>query len=351
MTSPLDDSAVLFNDIPVTHPLYKIDAGWDVTMDLPDTFSNPFGRDPSNPCEMDGLDTQDPSNAPGIYSSGLPWTPPNDFASINYSEIPYSGPNVSGHHSRSVSMDETTTAQLNSWVDSVSQDAHCFSTTAPALTPASMGSTYFPSPSSTPRNGSSSHRKHGSKHASANSCTCFTVCLQSLQEMHSASSPDPPPFDVVLSLNRKAVESCAALLACTPCLSRSGTHTTAMLLATIIGKITSFYQKATYSYFDGGIADAIPKQGSPYGSSAGGASLGISLGAYTLGGEDGRWLELEILARELHKLEEVYAHFRDVCGELTEDPEVSRAMIGYLGHNLGTTLKVVSHRKGGMKLA
>ncbi|KAG7120205.1 T-complex protein 11-like protein 1 like [Verticillium longisporum] len=122
--------------------------------------------------------------------------------------------------------------------------------------------------------------------------------------------------------------------------SKKGTHTTAMLLATIIGKITSFYQKATHSYFDGGVEDGIAGQGNMHGLSSTGASLGISLGAYTLGGEDGRWLELEILARELHKLEEVYAQFRDVCGELTEDPEVSRAMIGYLGHNLGTTLKV-----------
>ncbi|EGY13510.1 transcription factor [Verticillium dahliae VdLs.17] len=100
-----------------------------------------------------------------------------------------------------------------------------------------------------------------------------------------------------------------------------------------------------------GVEDGIAGQGNMHGLSSTGASLGISLGAYTLGGEDGRWLELEVLARELHKLEEVYAQFRDVCGELTEDPEVSRAMIGYLGHNLGTTLKVVSHRKGGMKRA
>ncbi|KAM0333329.1 hypothetical protein ACHAQA_001990 [Verticillium albo-atrum] len=351
VSSALDDNNAFFGDIPTTHPLYKIDGGWDVTMDLGDTFSSPFARDPSIPCDMDTLDPQDPSTATSMYSSGLPWTPPNDFAALNYADLPYPGAHVSGHHSRSASMDATTTAQLNSWVDSVSQDPHCFSTPAPALTPASMGSNYFPSPSSTPKNGSNSHRKHSSKHAASGACTCFTVCLQSLQEMHSASSPDPPPFDVVLSLNRKAVDSCAALLACTPCLSRSGTHTTAMLLATIIGKITSFYQKATYSYFDGGGGEAGPRPGSLYGSSAAGASLGISLGAYTLGGEDGRWLELEILARELHKLEEVYAQFRDVCGELTEDAEVSRAMIGYLGHNLGTTLKVVSHRKGGMKLA
>nr|CCK33053.1 hypothetical protein [Verticillium longisporum]CCK33055.1 hypothetical protein [Verticillium longisporum]CCK33057.2 hypothetical protein [Verticillium longisporum] len=350
-TTADENAAALLRDIPVTHPLYKIDTDWDVAMDFADTFSNPlFGRGPLNPCEANGLDTLDPGNVTSIYSNNLPWTPPNDFASINYTDLSYTGTNLSGPQSCSVSMDDTT-SQLNSWVDSVSRDTQCFGATAPALTPASMSSSYFPSPSSTPPNGPSAQRKVSSKHDGANFCTCFTVCLQSLQDMHSASSPDPPPFDVVLSLNRRAVDSCAALLACAPCLSRSGTHTTAMLLATIIGKITSFYQKATHSYFDGGVEDGIAGQGNMHGLSSTGASLGISLGAYTLGGEDGRWLELEILARELHKLEEVYAQFRDVCGELTEDPEVSRAMIGYLGHNLGTTLKVVSHRKGGMKRA
>ncbi|CRK24932.1 hypothetical protein BN1708_014068 [Verticillium longisporum] len=239
-------------------------------MDFADTFSHPYGRGPSNPCEANGLDTRDPGNVTSIYSNNLPWTPPNDFASINYTDLSYTGTSLSGPQSRSVSMDDTT-SQLNS-VDA---------------------------------------RKYGLK-----------------------LFPKP-----LLNTTERTKRS------------KKGTHTTAMLLATIIGKITSFYQKATHSYFDGGIEDGIAGQGSMHGLSGTGASLGISLGAYTLGGEDGRWLELEILARELQKLEEVYAQFRDVCGELTEDPEVSRAMIGYLGHNLGTTLKVVSHRKGGMKRA
>jgi hypothetical protein len=120
-----------------------------------------------------------------------------------------------------------------------------------------------------------------------------------------------------------------------------------MLLATVIGKITSFYKNASHSYFESGYipSAAISSHSSP------GGGLGVSLGAYTLGGEDGRWLELEILARELRKLEEVYGQFREVCADLSEDPEVSKAMIGYLGHNLGSTLEVVSHRKGDMGYA
>jgi hypothetical protein len=143
---------------------------------------------------------------------------------------------------------------------------------------------------------------------------------------------------MVLSLNRKAVEGCAAMLSCPRCMSRSGTHTAAMLLATVIGKITSFYKNASHTYFDNG---TMPSAVSPN-------ALGVSLGGYTLIGEDGRWLEMEILVRELRKLEEVFAQFREVCTDLSEDPEVSKAMIGYLDHTLGSTLEVIHSRKGNM---
>lgn len=112
-----------------------------------------------------------------------------------------------------------------------------------------------------------------------------------------------------------------------------------MLLATVIGKITSFYKSASQSYFDNASQSSVVSPGSN--------GLGVSLGAYQVNPEDGRWLELEILARELKKLEEVYSRFRDVCTELSEDPEVSRAMIGYLGQTLGSTLEVVSHNRKG----
>lgn len=128
------------------------------------------------------------------------------------------------------------------------------------------------------------------------------------------------------------------MMSCPRCMSRSGTHTAAMLLATVIGKIASFYKNASHTYFDNG---SMPSATSP-------SALGVSLGAYTLMGEEGRWLEMEILARELRKLEEVYAQFREVCADLSEDPEVSKAMIGYLGHTLGSTLEVIHHRKGDM---
>lgn len=138
-------------------------------------------------------------------------------------------------------------------------------------------------------------------------------------------------------------------VACTRCMRRSGTHTAAMLLATVIGTITSFYKNASQSYFDheGPSSVQMTTQiSTPSMTSSGLTGLGVSLGAYTVNGEDSRWLELEILARELRKLEEVYANFREVCSELSEDPEVSKAMLGYLGQNLGSTMQVVTHRKG-----
>lgn len=157
------------------------------------------------------------------------------------------------------------------------------------------------------------------------------------------------------------------MLACPRCMSRSGTHTAAMLLATVIGKIASFYESAWHSHFengegegadggegegaDGGGGEGRGEEGREIGftqSSGPAGSRGVSLGAYQLNREDGRWLELEILARELRKLQEVYTRFREVCAELSDYPEVSKAMIDYLNHKLDSTMEVVSHRKGDM---
>jgi hypothetical protein len=113
-----------------------------------------------------------------------------------------------------------------------------------------------------------------------------------------------------------------------------------MLLATVIGKITSLYKNASKSYFENG---GTPEDVTPS------TRLGVSLGAYQVNGEDVKWFELEILAIELRKLEEVYARFKEVCGDLSDDPDVSKTLIDYLGHSLGSTLEVVSHRKGNMR--
>ncbi|KAF6839547.1 C6 zinc finger domain protein [Colletotrichum plurivorum] len=342
----MDEKNLMFGQHPGAG-MYKMESGWHTPTSMEGAMTrNPsissglalLGVDDSTP-----RDHQDPTA--DMYAGAMPWTPPNDFSAAPYPDMAMATAHMG--HGRSHSMDMAMTAHMAPWGDAAQHDMMPY-TTMP--TPNSMAAAaYFPSPSTTPNMRPAVRHKASSSGGGGGSCTCFTVCLQSLQALHNASSPSTPPFDLVLSLNRKAVEGCAAMLSCPRCMSRSGTHTAAMLLATVIGKITSFYKNASCTYFEngaGGMMPAVNQQLSP-----GMGGLGVSLGAYTLGGEDGRWLELEILNRELRKLEEVYAQFREVCADLSEDPEVSKAMIGYLGHNLGTTLEVVSHRKGDMSYA
>lgn len=134
-------------------------------------------------------------------------------------------------------------------------------------------------------------------------------------------------------------------------MKRSGTHTATMLLATLIGTISAFYNNASQSYFDPATNSPSPTTlSSPSTTPAVSpvAGLGVSLGVYTVNSEDSRWFELQILARELRKLEEVFSNFREVCSDFSEDLGLSQAMIGYLGQSIGSTMQVVSHRKGDM---
>ncbi|KAK3378564.1 hypothetical protein B0H63DRAFT_251221 [Podospora didyma] len=332
--SPMsDEKGMLYSTHQSVSGLYKLETGWSTP---PTSVDGGMSRSHSmSGLAMMGVDTGavDPTVGGDMYSASMPWTPPNDMAA-QYVDSPVMADQLG--HGRSHSYDLAMSASMASWADPSAHDMYGYAQSQ-LPTPASMSANFFPSPTATPHMRPSPRHKTSSS-GSGGSCTCFTACLQSLQALHNASSPaSPPSFDLVLSLNRKAVEGCASMLGCARCMSRSGTHTAAMLLATVIGKITSFYKNASHTYFENG---AISSAASP-------TALGVSLGAYTLMGEEGRWLELEILARELRKLEEVYAQFREVCADLSEDPEVSKAMIGYLGHTLGTTLEVIHHRKGG----
>ncbi|KAK4457399.1 hypothetical protein QBC42DRAFT_318401 [Cladorrhinum samala] len=343
MSSPVsDDKGIMYSVHQTPHPLYKLESGWNTpptSVDGSASRSHSMSGLPMMGVDMGAAGHADAAMTADMYSAGMPWTPPNDMSS-QFIDSPAVASQMG--HGRSHSFDFSMPASMPSWADPNPQDMYAYAPT-PMPTPGGMPASYFSSPPetsqlrSTPRTKASSN---GSANSGGGSCTCFTACLQSLQALHNASTPAAPPFDLVLSLNRKAVEGCASMLSCPRCMSRSGTHTAAMLLATVIGKITSFYKNASHIYFENG---AVPVASAANTSPN---ALGVSLGGYTLMGEEGRWLELEILARELRKLEEVYAQFREVCSELSDDPEVSRAMIGYLGHNLGSTLEVIHHRKG-----
>lgn len=340
--SPVSTESIIYSVHPGMTDLYKIETGWNT----PPTDGNMSRtHSVSSGLALMGVDERlaqvdmDNRVSGDMYGANLPWTPPNELTA-QFSESPLSNTMVSHGHTRSQSYDMSNTM---GWVDPTGQDMFAYNQVP---TPVSMQSpNYFPSPTATPN---LSQLPPRSKSTGANtpggSCTCFTVCLQSLQALHNASSPESPPFDLVLSLNRKAVEGCAAMLSCSRCMSRSGTHTAAMLLATVIGKIASFYKHASQSHFEHGGGGHL-QNGSIFPQKA---SVGVSIGTYTIKGEDSRWLELEILARELRKLEEVYSRFREMCAELSEDQEVSKAMIGYLGYTLRSTLEIITHRRGDM---
>ncbi|KAK4452396.1 hypothetical protein QBC34DRAFT_34517 [Podospora aff. communis PSN243] len=341
MSPVSDDKGMVFPSQHTVPGLYKLETGWHTP---PTSVDGGMSRSHSmSGLAMMGVEPGpaghgDPNMAGDMYSAGMPWTPPNDMTA-QFVESPGIAPHMGQGHGRSQSYDFAMPSPMGAWPDPNAHDMYAYSQTQ-LPTPGSIPANYFPSPTATPHLRPSPRHKSVSvaPNGSAGSCACFSACLQSLQALHNASGPSPPPFDIVLSLNRKAVEGCASMMSCPRCMSRSGTHTSAMLLATVIGKITSFYKNASHTYFENG---AMQSAASP-------SALGVSLGAYTLMGEEGRWLEMEILARELRKLEEVYAQFREVCADLSEDPEVSKAMIGYLGHTLGSTLEVIHHRKGDM---
>jgi hypothetical protein len=371
---PVVEDKTMSYGVPHTGPVFRIDHGWTTP---PDSVNGSLSRNPSiaTGLAMLGMDdgsmaernhisaqpemfanamppcTMPPGTIPGTIPTGamptstmppssVPWTPPTDFSCAPYGDV-MPATHIPAMHMRSQSLDMSMTNPLV-WPDLSGHDMSAYNQ---SQTPISVASNYFPSPTATPTiRPATARNKTSPATLAGGSCTCFTVCLQSLQALHNASSPETPPFDLVLSLNRKAVEGCAAMLVCTKCMSRSGPHTAAMLLATVMGKISSFYKNVSHSSFDG----AHTMLGGQGVNSPGGA-FGVNTGTFQFNAEDGRWLELEILARELRKLEELYARFREVCTDLfSDEPEVSRAMICYLGQNLGTTLEVVGHRKGGV---
>lgn len=139
----------------------------------------------------------------------MPWTPPQDM-SATFADSPMPPTTMSSTHSRAPSYDAGNGS--TGWVNnSCPPDLFGFN---PVSTSPNMASNYFPSPMATPNMRTVSPRPKSTpaNTAAGGSCTCFTVCLQSLQALHNASSPSYVPFDLVLSLNRKAVEGCAAML-------------------------------------------------------------------------------------------------------------------------------------------
>lgn len=79
----------------------------------------------------------------------------------------------------------------------------------------------------------------------------------------------------------------------------------------------------------------------------------MSIGSYQVANEDGCWLRIEILWRELRKLEELFSRFREACGvevvEAAEGPGVHSALIGHLSHSLNFTVEVLKMHQHSFK--
>ena len=93
------------------------------------------------------------------------------------------------------------------------------------------------------------------------------------------------------------------MLNCPRCFAKFVSSTTITLFRTIIRKIISFYQDVFKNYFGLTPGPSSPNQDLP-----------LTIGTYRVAGEDGRWLEIEIILRELRKLDELFTQFQGRLG-------------------------------------
>jgi hypothetical protein len=67
-----------------------------------------------------------------------------------------------------------------------------------------------------------------------------------------------------------------------------------------------------------------------------GAAAQMSINTYCVTNEDDRWLKIELVRRELRKLEELFSRFHEVCtrNERDKDASIYSALLGHLSQNL-----------------
>lgn len=178
----------------------------------------------------------------------------------------------------------------------------------------------------------------------AQACDCFAACLSVLQSLHnhsallSSTQQGSPPFDIVLNINREAIETCSRMLGCANCVSKSGRSISTMMLATIFGKVMSLYRAACFLRF--GPSTSMQ------------ATAQLAFGAYTVTGENRQLLEIEILLLELRKVETILAvyseRFRNAQAEKDDETSVYNALTAYLDKNLHYIVDFLLMRKGGV---
>lgn len=156
--------------------------------------------------------------------------------------------------------------------------------------------------------------------------------------MLSSTQQGSPPFDIVLNINREAMETCSTMLGCANCVSKSGRSISTMMLATIFGKVMSLYRAACFLRF--GPSTSMQ------------ATAQLAFGAYTVTGENRQLLEIEILLLELRKVETILAvyseRFRNAQAEKDDETSVYNALTAYLDKNLHYIVDFLQIRKGGV---
>ena len=166
----------------------------------------------------------------------------------------------------------------------------------------------------------------------AEECDCFADCLHTLKELHMSSwarttdAEKCPQFDIVLKGNNAAITASNKMLTCVRCSTKGGIGISAMLMATMFGKVLSLYRAAVFDRF-GSTASSRDMQ----------SPASLAFGAYEVSGDDRHLLEIEILLFELKKVEKTMNLWRDRSQHLSTDKDVNsvyEALSMYLDKNL-----------------
>ncbi|KAE8447935.1 hypothetical protein EG329_010007 [Mollisiaceae sp. DMI_Dod_QoI] len=290
------------------------EAEWTVMLGSPD---GSMGRrsisSTSLPRAGDDSSGTDSSGNPALFDPTFSWTstPQTDMSS------PYMDNSL---HYRSKSMNDGPVPQPSvPWYDH--PDAANYSQPAPGLAP--VPNVYMSNPM-----------------AKNPTCNCFNTCLHALGALHNSDAISAAsPFDVILTVNQKAVETCSVMLNCPICMSRSGFSSRTMFLGTILGMIIAIYQDASKNYFGA--------TGPGTGTGLAHQPLPLTFGSYRVASEDVRWLQMEIILRDLKKLKELFAKFQEtsVKSESDEDAGMHSAVTNYLCQSLHHTTESLKSQR------
>lgn len=172
---------------------------------------------------------------------------------------------------------------------------------------------YLPSPNTTPLDQPTQNHS-----PNRDNCRCFNGCVQSLLDLHNASSRNPTPIDLVLAVNEKAVEESANLMACKKCFGQSGADTTTMFLITILHKTALSYKASIHAHC--GFSNVVMPQGN----------------GYTHNDANDNMRKAEFLGAAVRTLEDVFTRFRGQCETGTTIPLMAR-----IGHIISSSLELI----------